>query len=88
MWAFFGVHKELTKSPLEGGLSVWCPQLVSAALSGVAALMAAGLLTTVLMRLVLRVLAPNSAESNANVPVYPRFVERSDSEKPRALGSI
>ena len=51
VWAFYGVHKELAKAPLEGEPSEWCPPFVSTALSGVAALMAAGLLATVLLRL-------------------------------------
>ena len=80
VWAFFGVHKELAKAPLEGGLSEWCPALVSSALSGVAALMAAGLLATVLVRLLGRAIMPakESDEGDASTPVYPRFVGRSD----------
>lgn len=83
-WAFFGVHKELAKTPLEGVLSEWCPRLVSSALSGVAALMASGLLVTVLVRVLRRVSFPipkpggASEAGEASAPVYPRSVGRSD----------
>ena len=93
VWAFYGVHKELAKAPLEGEPSEWCPPLVSTALSGVAALMAAGLLATVLLRLLAWAVArkrtvADAERGTAAAPVYPRFVERSDDGKARALGSI
>ena len=94
-WAFFGVHSELAKPTLEGSLPTWCPSLVSNALSGVAALMAAGLLATALGRLVVCARrTPRTAEitgegaGQAMAPVYPRFVERSDGEKPAGQGNI
>ena len=93
VWAFYGVHKELAKAPLEGEPSEWCPPFVSTALSGVAALMAAGLLATVLLRLLAWAVArkrtvADAERGTAAAPVYPRFVERSDDGKARALGSI
>ena len=90
VWAFFGVHSEL-QGELQGGLQAWCPSLVQRALSGVAALMAAGLATVVMIRLLWRAataagLAGERAKTGSadsleaqDASVYPAFVERSDS---------
>ena len=82
VWAFFGVHKELSKPELEGHLTTWVPQLVQHALAGVAALMAGGLLVVVLARLAVRLYRRLGAGNDTTAPVYPRFEERSDSKPP------
>ena len=64
VWAFFGVHSQLS-APLQGGLTAWCPPLVQSALSGVAALMAAGLGAVVLLRLIWRGAAAASVVAGA-----------------------
>ena len=85
VWAFFGVHKELSKPELEGHLKTWVTPLVQHALAGVAALMAGGLLVVVLARLAVRLYRRMGAGNDTSAPVYPRFEERSDS-KPAANG--
>ena len=85
VWAFFGVHKELSKPELEGHLKTWVTPLVQHALAGVAALMAGGLLVVVLARLAVKLYRRMGAGNDTSAPVYPRFEERSDS-KPAANG--
>merc|ERR1712125_303198 len=79
-WAFFGVHKELSKAPLQGDLATWCPLLVADALSNVAALMSVLLLAVVLGRVALGALRPLQAESTRSpekMRVYPPYTEHS-----------